>query len=392
MIAVKEALKCIEEQTQAGKKVKIPIAEAFAHVLAEDVFTTISMPPFRQSAMDGYAIKWSDEKEYTVIGEVQAGAATDQALNPGQAVRIFTGARVPDDADTVVIQEHTSRTDEIMLIDKMPNKGSNIRPIGEQVKKGDLVLEEGTLLNEAAIGFLAGLGIDEVSVYKFPKVGILVTGNELQELGKPLQEGQIYESNAITLQMALKRAGIHQIEVKKVGDALKSTVNAIHGLLERCDFVLISGGISVGDYDFVKEALEINKVEEFFYKINQKPGKPLWYGKKDQKHVFALPGNPGSSLTCFYVYVWPALRKIKGFKDYKNKLQKAVLETPVTNTFGKVLFIKATVYEGKAHQLTGQASSMLKAFAICNALLIVPAETAQLEKGNEIEYIALDQF
>lgn len=392
MIAVADAITCIDEHTDRGRKIAKSLAEAFGHILAENVLSSMNMPPFRQSSMDGYALRWSVNNTYKVVGEVQAGTATNSPFQQGEAVRIFTGARVPDDADTVVIQEHTSREVDVLHINKMPAVHSNIRPVGEQVQLDDLVLEERTLLNEAAIGFLAGLGIEEVSVYEPPIVGILVTGNELQQPGKTLEKGQIYESNAITLQLALKRAGVDQVTVERVGDDLKETIIAIKKLLENSDLVLISGGISVGDYDFVQEALQKNDVQEVFYKVNQKPGKPLWFGKKGEKSVFALPGNPGSSLTCFYVYVWPVLRKIRGVKNYQNEEKTARLQTSIKNAFGKVLFLKATVSNGEARPLGGQASSMLKSFAICNALLIVPAENEEMNPGKEINYIALDRL
>jgi len=392
MITVADALKNIDEHTGLGHKISKSLTEAYAHVLAENVLAPMNMPPFRQSSMDGYALRWSDSTTYNVAGEVQAGIAKNSALKNGDAVRIFTGARVPDDADTVLIQEHTTRESNVLHVNKMPAMGANVRPVGEQVQLGDLVLEEGTFLNEAAIGFLAGLGFEEVSVYAPPKVGILVTGNELQQPGKPLEEGQIYESNAITLQMALKRAGINQVTVKRVGDNLQETVVALEKLLENSALVLISGGISVGDYDFAQEALRKNGVQEVFYKVNQKPGKPLWFGIKGEKQVFALPGNPGSCLTCFYIYVWPMLRKHRGMKNYQNDEKTATLRTPVKNPFGKVLFLKATVSNGEARALGGQASSMLKSFAVCNALLLVPAESEEINPGEKIHYIPLDQL
>lgn len=392
MTEVANALKFIEEHTGLGLKIKKSLADVYDHILSENVFTPMNMPPFRQSSMDGYALRWSDNTTYKMVGEVQAGASKNIALNHGDAVRIFTGARVPDEADTVIIQEHTSREADMLNIDKMPAIGSNIRLVGEQVQLGDLVLEKGTFLNEAAIGFLAGLGFEEAPVYEPPKVGILVTGNELQQPGKPLEEGQIYESNAITLQMALKRAGINEVTIERVGDDLKETIKAVEKLLQISDLVLISGGISVGDYDYVQEALQKNGVQEVFYRVNQKPGKPLWFGTQGKKIVFALPGNPGSSLTCFYVYVWPALRKLRGVKSYQNEEKTAMLQTMIKNPFGKVLFLKATVSKNEAKLMGGQASSMLKSFATCNALLIFPAEIEEMNPGEEIKYIALDQL
>lgn len=389
MISVAQALKIIAKNSLCGKIVLKKLRKSFGLVLAEDVISPINMPPFRQSSMDGYAVKLTETQEYKLVGEVAAGVSKNKSFTTGEAIRIFTGARVPDGADTVVIQEHCTKTTNGILIDKLPVKGANIRPLGDQIVKDEIALSKGTILNEAAVGFLAGLGIEKVSVYKPPKVCILVTGDELQESGKKLEEGEIYESNSITLKLALKRYGIKNIKIKRVEDTLKATTKIIENQLKKCDVLLISGGISVGDYDFVKEALLKNNVEELFYKVNQKPGKPLWFGIKGTIKVFALPGNPASSLTCFYVYVIPVLQKLLGHQTIHLPRKKAIAENAISNPFGKDLFLKGTVENGTAKQLTGQASSMLRSFAICNALLLVPSEKETIEGGEEVKYIPL---
>ena len=389
MISVSEALQHIEKYCTPDKKVLKSIEKILGLVLAEDVVSPINMPPFRQSSMDGYAHIHSEETNYKVVGEVQAGSGADIQLNPGEAVRIFTGAKVPDAADTIVIQENVNRGGDFIEITKIPNKEANVRPLGEQIKTGEIALEKGTELNEAAIGFLASIGVAKVKVYKTPKVSILVTGNELQQLRTKLDEGKVYESNSITLKIALKRIGVKKVKIRRVKDTLEATKKAVAKCLAKSDIVLISGGISVGDYDFVKQALEENGVNEVFYKINQRPGKPIWFGSKKNKLVYALPGNPASSLSCFYIYALPVIKAQMGFSAYHLPRLKATATSDIKNPTGKTLFLKGTVINGSATLLGGQASSMLKSFAVSNALLQVPEYQEIIKQGEELTYIQL---
>ena len=389
MISVSQAIEQIDKYCFTTKTATKRVQKTMGMVLAADVLSPIFMPPFRQSSMDGYAILHGGSEAYKVIGEVQAGNAENTPLKAGEAVRIFTGARVPDAADTVVMQEHVTREGDYITVDKMPNKNANVRPLGEQIATGDVALEKGTLLNEASIAFLAGLGIGRVAVYNAPKVSILVTGNELQQLGKKLKEGQVYESNSISLKLALNRIGVKKVKIYRVEDDLKSTTKAVEKCLKKSDLVLISGGISVGDYDFVKQALENNEVAEIFYKVNQRPGKPLWFGQKGNTKVYALPGNPASSLSCFYLYVLPLVKAQMGFANHHLLRLKAIATADIANPTGKTLFLKGNVEESQATLLTGQASSMLKSFAVSNALLVVPEDKEIIKKGEELTYIAL---
>ncbi|WP_066220938.1 molybdopterin molybdotransferase MoeA [Formosa haliotis] len=390
MISVQQALHIIDTTVVPNRIKKVKIAKSLGCILAEDITAPIHMPSFRQSAMDGYAIIWSESAKYTLTDEAKAGDAQDLSLKPFEAVRIFTGAKVPDQADTVVMQEHVSKIEHDLSINIMPNKGANVRPIGEQVKEGDIVLKKGSVLNEAAIGFLSGLGLTKVAIYLPPKISILVTGNELQKPGKPLKPGKIYESNAVMLQTALKRFGINDIKTFKAKDTLKATRKSIKKALKFSDIVLISGGISVGDYDFVKEALDKNHVDEMFYRLNQKPGKPLWFGKKDHQFVFALPGNPASVLTCFYVYVLPILKKFSGLTAYHLPQIQAKSATAFKNTTGKTLFLKAYYNGEDVTILQGQQSSMLHAFASSNVLVKIPENLENIAINDTITCIKLD--
>jgi len=390
MIQVEQALSIIAENSSTMPVQKIPVQKALGYILAETVYSPINMPPFRQSAMDGYAFIHSEKHQYDVVGISQAGDHNDVKLKENEAVRIFTGAFVPKNADTVVMQEHVLATENSILITNMPYKFTNVRAKGEQIIKEDVVFEANTLITPAAIGFLACLGITEIEVYKKPKVAILVTGNELIKAGKKLPKGKIYESNSIMLQAAFQTIGIKKTKIYKVKDNLKATKKALKNILDKYDIVLISGGISVGDYDFVKEALLANGVEELFYKINQKPGKPMFFGSKKETLVFALPGNPASSLTNFYIYVYPAIKNRMGFSQ--THLPKLVrkLNSGFINTSGKTLFLKALYDETNVTILEGQSSAMLNTFAIANSLLIVPHDKESLKKGEQVTLLPIN--
>jgi len=390
MIEVKEALEIVAANSSVLSTQKISVQKALGYILAETIYSPISMPPFRQSAMDGYAFTHSRRHQFDVVGISQAGDHANIKLKENQAVRIFTGAYVPNDADTVVMQEHVMVNGDSILIAKMPEPYANVRNKGEQINAEDVVFDANTLITPAAIGFLACLGITEITVYRKPKVAILVTGNELVKPGKKLSKGKIYESNSVMLQAALQTIGINKIKVHTVKDNLKATKKALQSILKKNDIVLISGGISVGDYDFVKEALLKNGVEELFYKINQKPGKPMFFGAKKDTLVFALPGNPASSLTNFYIYVYPAVKNKMGFSN--THLPKIVrkLENDIVNNTGKTLFLKALYNETSVTILEGQASSMLNSFAIANGLVIVQHDTENIKKGASVTILPID--
>jgi len=390
MIQVNKALAIVTENSSKMPVKKIQVSKALGFVLAETIYSPIAMPPFRQSAMDGYAFIHSEKQQYDVVSTSQAGDHSDIKLNPNEAIRIFTGAFVPDDADTVVMQEHVMATENSILITRMPDQFTNVRAKGEQIHKDEVVFEANTLITPAAIGFLACLGITEITVYKKPKVAILVTGNELVKSGKKLPKGKIYESNSVMLQAALQTIGVNKTKVFKVKDNLKATKKALKEIVTKYDVVLISGGISVGDYDFVKEALLDNQVEELFYKINQKPGKPMFFGRKNETLVFALPGNPASSLTNFYIYVCPAIKNKMGFSEIHTTKIIRKLNSDIKNNTGKTLFLKAKYDETTVTVLEGQSSAMLNTFAVANSLLIVPEETEEYKEGQFVTLLPID--
>ncbi len=389
MKTVEEALQKIEEHTQALVAVSIPVASAAGFVLAKDVHSPIDMPPFPQSAMDGYAIRFNGESAFSLIDEVKAGDGHQPELKPGEAVRIFTGAAVPPSAQVVVKQEDTHREANKLLVDPLPKPMANIRPRAEQISKGEIALKAGHIITPATIGYLSTLGILMVEVFRKPKVSILVTGNELIEPGQPLEFGQIYESNGPMLQTAFKSVGIDHVDIHTVKDDFEATKSLLKFLLEQNDMLVCSGGISVGDYDYVGKALNELGVEEVFYKVKQKPGKPLFFGKKEEKLVFALPGNPASALTCFYVYVAKAMHILmgkgnQGLPRVKNKIaQDYVLRGD------RALFLKAMFKGDEVRILEGQSSAMLYAFTQSNALAYMPSSAGGYKKGDNVECILL---
>jgi molybdopterin molybdotransferase len=389
MIQVEEALSIIAAQSCKMPIQKIKVSKSLHYILAKAIYSPIDMPPFRQSAMDGFAFKHSELHVFKVVNTSQAGDFSNGKTAKNEAVRIFTGAFVPDDLDTVVMQEHTTRTDDNVLISNMPACFANVRAKGEQIKKDELVLDKNTLITPAAIGFLACLGITEIVVFAKPKVAIVVTGNELVSAGKKLPKGKIYESNAVMLKSALSDLGIQKVKKIRVRDNFKDTKKVLKECLANFDVVLVSGGISVGDYDFVKEALLRNGVKELFYKINQKPGKPLFFGKKNQTIVFALPGNPASALTCFFVYVYPALKISMGFTSIHLPKIKRKINSSFENNSGKALFLKGFYDNETVTVLESQSSAMLNTFAIANSLIYLPFDAEKISKNQNVEVIPI---
>lgn len=390
MISVQQAIAIVQNNIVPSSNYKhLEVKEASGYILFKDVISPINMPPFRQSAMDGYALNLHDRLTYNIIDEVKAGDGHHPTLKQGDAVRIFTGAPVPETANTIVIQERTNVNDHELTIDYPITINENIRPLGEQVTKNQIALKKGTLLTPAALAFLTSLGITEVFVYIKPSIAIVVTGNELVEAGESLIYGQIYESNTIMLTSALNRLGHKDISTYKVDDNYKNTVNLIDRAITNHDVVIISGGISVGDYDFVGKALQEIKVEELFYRVKQKPGKPLFFGKKENTILFALPGNPAAALSCFYIYILPVLQKMSGNLSFSLTKTNAKSKSNFIKKGDRAQFLKATYCNGFVEILDGQNSSMLHTFAIANAFVYVPETLDSITVNDIVEVIII---
>ncbi|WP_405575887.1 molybdopterin molybdotransferase MoeA [Winogradskyella sp. Asnod2-B02-A] len=391
MISIKDAIQLVKSNCNPLlKEVIKPLEKSGNYRLYKDVYSPIDMPPFRQSAMDGYALNLHNSTNYKLIGEIKAGDDASPILKIGEAIRIFTGSPVPDSANTVIMQEKVIANNATISLEKSAvSINQNIRPKGEQVTKGDLALKKGTKLTPAAIGYLTGLGITEVSVYKKPSIAIVTTGNELVEAGQSLQYGKIYESNSKMLQNALYNLKFYDLTIHKIKDDYDETQSTLNKLINTKDLVLISGGISVGDYDFVGKALQQLNVEQCFYKVMQKPGKPLYFGKKDSTTIFALPGNPAAALTCFYIYVHIALQKMMNNTTVELPKTEAKSNSTFNKTGNRPQFLKAIYKDGMATILEGQSSAMLQTFALSNALVFMPEDVNQINLNDTLEVILL---
>lgn len=401
MISVAEARGLIAERVLRLESVSVRLMEGLGRCLAEDVFSPIDMPGFAQSAMDGYAFSWLGYEangRMEIVGEVAAGAAeAGPRPAPYQTVRIFTGAPVPEGFDTVLMQEKASVRDGMLeVLDPDLVCGRNVRLAGSEIAKGALAMSKGTLLTAAGIGFLASLGIEKVKVVREPRVTLIVTGDELQQPGLPLGFGQVYESNSQLLQAAFLHLRFSQPKIVYAKDDLAGITESIRLAMLDSDMIVMTGGVSVGDYDFVVPAAEAAGTQPIFHKIKQKPGKPLFFGVKEdvgakktdlvtpkQTVVFGLPGNPASVLTCFYQYVLTALEALSGC-PVSLKAKTATFTDGYKKNPGLTHFLKGIYSDGVVRLLGAQESYRLSSFSVANCLIEVPEESHEIAAGSTV--------
>jgi molybdopterin molybdotransferase len=418
VISVEQALDKILNNITALDVEERPILETLGQVLAEDVLSTIDVPPADNSAMDGYAVRSADIKGATpgtprnlkVIDMVIAGAVAKKTLQPGTAIRIMTGAPTPPGADTVVAFEETDETErsgsgnavpaEIGIL-KEEKKGSNIRLAGESVRKGAKVLAKGAVIRPAEIGVLASIGRSKVKVIRRPIVAILATGDEITSLGEPLPEGKIYNSNTYSVAAQVMREGGIP---KLLGIALDNEPSVVEKIGQGldADLLVTIGGVSKGDYDLVKTVLA-KQGEIVFWQVRSKPGKPLAFGTirrmdkgkftKDLPHL-GLAGNAVSSMVNYELFVRPAILKMMGRKNLAGPTVEAILEDDIKNDDGRRVFARVIVdqRDGQYHaRITGpQGSGILTSMTLANGLAIVPEDTLVARKGDRIQVMMLD--
>jgi molybdopterin molybdotransferase len=386
MISVNEAKKIIQQIVQSLSPVRLPLQDAAGLVLAEDIYASIDIPAFEQSSMDGYAIRFTDKDDpLQIVGEMAAGTANKAVLQPNQAFRIFTGAPLPQGADTVVMQEKVRiEAGKLIIEDPQLQQGSNVRNKGAEVRQGTIAMPENTYLSAAAVGFLAGIGLTHVPVFPQPSVAIILTGNELQQPGVALEFGQVYEANSVMLRVALQKAGIQRIQVFRAADDLQVLEQVLTQALDSSELVLLTGGVSVGDYDFVVQAAESCGVVRHFHKIRQKPGKPLFFGSKADKIIFGLPGNPSSVLTCFYEYVLPAIEAML-IKPECIEEVGATLTHDYPKAPGLTHFLKGRYENGKATPLHAQESYRLHSFAQADCFIVLEEAHGDYKAGDPVK-------
>lgn len=381
----------MEDQEFERKVSRKPLVDAVGLVLADNVYARTDIPSFDQSSMDGYAFRfgdWQPGNTLKVVGKLPAGHSGGLQLQAGEAARIFTGAPLPGGADTVVMQEQTEiQGDLLNILQTGLQQDDNKRTRGAEIRDGELALEKGNLITAGAAGFLAGTGCYEVAVYDMPSVAVVVTGDELQQPGQALPYGQVYEASSTMLRIALREMGITDIQLYFAKDDPEETVAALDNALRLCDVVLLTGGVSVGEFDFVVPAAARCGVQQLFHRIKQRPGKPLYAGRKGNRPVFGLPGNPSSVLTCFYEYVWPVLRRLTGHGH-----QLKVLAVPLSAPHHKINqlthFLKGYYADGRVTILPAQDSYRMRSFATANCLVALD-EAAQPYQENDLVNIHL---
>jgi molybdopterin molybdotransferase len=394
MISVQTAKELISNNKIQMQKIEIELRAAIGFASAQDIMAPIDFPSFPQSAMDGYAIRFQDLQKKSplrIIGEVQAGnTAAQTVVQAGETMRIFTGAKMPNGADTVVMQEKVIvEKDSITILDEQLAFAANVRPIASQTKKGNIVVQKGQNITPASCALLAGLGITKLSVFAKPKIIILNTGKELVQPGLPILDGQIYESNSYALQAALQQLHISPIETNWVDDDPIDIKNSLSHAIENADIILVTGGVSVGDYDFVHDALQALGVEKILHKIKQKPGKPLYVGKKNNSLIFGLPGNPASVLTCFYMYVLPAIRHCMGFASTELLSIPLPALHPIHKNVGLTHFMKASITAHGVLALDHQESYKMNSYANANALIELNEETTTIAINDLVKVYLL---
>jgi molybdopterin molybdotransferase len=363
-------------------------------VLSQALFAQHALPEFDHSAMDGYAVRAAEVRagaSLPVVGEVRAGGLPE-ALASGAAMRIFTGAPLPPGADTVVIQENTERTGEQLLISQAPKLGANVRARGSECPRGALLLEAGALLGPGELGLLAAQGCSQAQVYRRPRVAILPTGDELRSLGAPARPYSIVDSNTYALAAALTQAGCEPVPLPITPDRDDVLDERIRAGLS-ADLLLTVGGVSVGAYDLVAEALKRAGVQIGFHKVAIKPGKPLLFGVRESARVIGLPGNPVSALVVFEIFVWPCLQRMSGSSAPFRELVEVELAESYQHAPGRTEFVRARVQReggrwiGRLH--AQQGSGALSSMAWASALVILPAEVAQFSAGQRLEALLL---
>lgn len=370
--------------------IQTALSEAHGSVLAEDVAAPGDIPPFANSAMDGYAVAASTVtagEPLHVVGEIAAGAAERPSPGPGQAVRIMTGAPLPAGVDAIVPVELVDERGHEVVLNIQPAAGENVRDAGESVRAGETVLTAGRPLGAAEIGMLAAMGVGRVLVHPRPRVAVLATGDELIEPGKPLRPGQIHESNSYLLAAQVTEAGAIPFRQPIAVDDRASLKRAFRGALAQADLLVTSGGVSAGRYDLSKQVLA-DMGDVSFSKVGMQPGMPQAFGTIDGVPVFGLPGNPVSAAVSFEVHVRPAIRRLQGRDDLNRPRLTARLAEGVRSPEHKVSFLRVTLErtaDGWAASTTGaQGSGILRSMVLADGLAEIPADRTSLDAGEQV--------
>ena len=385
MISVEEARLLIAAHQRTLSAQPTSLSEAVGGYLLEDVHSDHDHPLFDMSAVDGYAFAFSaDTARFRVVGAVAAGEVHPAALAPGECVRIFTGAMVPRGADTVVMQERTTRDGEVMAyVDPALRQGSNVRKRGEQIRAGALVMHAGTRITPPVIGLLASIGKQHVLLARRPRIGVIITGSEFAEVGS-LVPGKIFNSNDVMVAALLREEGA-EVELRRTADEPVALERAMDELASGCDMVLTTGGASVGDHDLLAPTLQKLGAHIVFHGIAQKPGKPMLFAMHRAVPVFALPGNPRAVLICAWEYVIPYVRSMQGARHPFMYSERLPLSHAVDVKGNRAEFRAASVKNGRVRLLADEGSHMLRSFLEANAIAYLPEQQRRLEMNATVE-------
>ncbi len=395
LISFKEAQKIAFDAVEPITRTeKVKIQGAVSRVLAAEIKAGIDVPPFDRAAMDGYAVVASDTfgtdqfnpKVLKINGTVHAGEVSDIEISQGQCVEIATGAKIPKGGDAVVMIEDTEQDGENAKIFKPVYPGANLSKKGSDISKGEVMLEMGEALNPSRIGVLASLGLEEVEVYEKPKVAIIPTGNEVAEIGEELKEGQVYNSNSYALACIAAENGALPVRMGIVEDSFDALKSALENSLSN-DFIVLSGGSSVGERDVLVDVVE-NLGKILFHGVQVKPGKPLLLGQIDGKLVLGTPGYPTACLIDGYVFMAPIIRKLARLPKMERQRVKARLARRVVSTLGRQQFLTVKVRNGEAIPVFKE-SGAITSMAEADGFIEIAANVDLVEKGEEVEVILL---
>jgi molybdopterin molybdotransferase len=392
-----EAVRLVLKNTTHLPVVRMPLMDARGLALAEDVLARFDSPPFDNSAVDGYAVRSVDAeagRTFKVVDEAPAGRPAQKKVGEGEAVKIFTGGLIPEGADAVVMVESTSGWGEEFELRKAAGPGNNLRGTGEDVREGDLILRAGTEIGAPEIALAATQGYGELSVYPRPKVVVLSTGTELVEPGtRELTPGEIFDSNSFALLAQARETGAEARRVAAASDDADVLRNAMEEAMESADVVVTSGGVSVGEKDLVKSTLLYLGVEQVFWGIKLKPGKPVYFGTRDDARFFGLPGNPVSAMVCFELFVRPALIKMMGLKDAQRPRIEVYFDEDVENKFGRMHAMRVTLTRTergwRAESVGAQGSGLVSSLTKADALALIGPESEGVRAGEPLEAIVL---
>lgn len=403
MISFEAARSLVIEHAHPLPATDVALEEAAGRFLAEDIIAPFDTPRFDNSAMDGYCVCVDDVKNASNVipirlrlaAVIRAGESAGSAPSIGEAVKIMTGAPVPTGTDAVVMREFCEEVSGSVIVRRAVQDGENIRRAGAEFRQGQLVFSSGTKLTPPVVGLLASFGLTRVRVHVLPRIAVISTGDELVEPGTELGNAQIYDGNSIALRTACGALGIHECPVCRVPDQPQAVIHELREAVRVADVVITIGGVSAGDYDFVREAIAAIGATMHFSRVAMKPGKPNVFatlsrtsGRNRDALIFGLPGNPVSALVSFHHYVRPALLTMMGARDVSPRLISALLGRPLQKRAGRFEFIRATLSftEGRtiAYPTAGQDSHMLGGLAAACAFIHFPAETTRLNKDETV--------